>query len=61
MRTFVSCRDYCIKIFKFDPDDILYDPCWERLKFIKDSRVHLDVGAREFEALIDAYLEGHRP
>lgn len=52
--------DWCLRIYKFYPDDVLYDPCWERLKFIKDSRVHLDVGVQEFEAMIDARIEGRR-
>lgn len=52
--------DWCLRLYRFYPDDVLYDPCWERLKFIKDSKVHLDVGAREFEAMIDDYIERRR-
>lgn len=60
MRTAYSCMDWCLTIFEFYPDDVLYDPCWERLKFIRDSKVHLDVGVREFEAMIDDYIATKR-
>lgn len=53
--------DWCLRLFGDYPDYVEYIPCWERLRFFKDSELYLDVGAREFETLIDNYLKRHRP